>query len=529
MFLDDGIGGHSNYGEALRSSNFVRDTFYEFGFLIAEEKCQWLPIKVVTWLGYVLDFSQSKVFKTEERIAMIEKSIESLMYQLSIGRFNTVKVKVLASLVGRLISLQYVFGNVVRMKTRDMYNCIITRASWNAPVLVSDAAIHEITFWKENVRKLNVPGRALNRDETCNVRVYCDASAVGYGGYLEMIDVHTLYQESELNTLGSIMLSPDVDSAVLKGSSLRPPELVNESLELGNESLELGITSGRKQTYDSPPEVGEGSDSQLVAQSEVLINVRSDFSDEVTGSWLPEEQGKSSTWREAEAVHRFMRSKAEFLRNKNVKVFSDNKNVKSILLNGSRKMDIQKIALNINGICENNNIRICPEWIPREMNELSDYLSRCHDSDDWSISDSWFSYLDSVWGRHTVDRFSSHFNNHCHRFNSRWWVPGTEGIDAFKQEWRNENNWLVPPPKLVNECLSKIENEQASCTLIAPMWQSAPFWPCLFSTGGCFKQFIREVKQLPKIGLICIGKGNNGVFSSDPMPFYMLALKIRFK
>ena len=78
------------------------------------------------------------------------------------------------------------------MTTRDMYNCI-THASWNAPVLVTDAAIHEIMFLKENVRKLNVPGRALNENETCNVQVYCDASAFWYGGYLEMRDVNTLY------------------------------------------------------------------------------------------------------------------------------------------------------------------------------------------------------------------------------------------------------------------------------------------------------------------------------------------------
>ena len=62
-----------------------------------------------------------------------------------------------------------------------------------------------------------------------------------------------MIQESALNSLGTIMLSPDVESAISEGSSLIPTEL-------GNESLELGISSGRKLTYDSPPEVGEGSD-----------------------------------------------------------------------------------------------------------------------------------------------------------------------------------------------------------------------------------------------------------------------------
>ena len=66
-----------------------------------------------------------------------------------------------------------------------------------------------------------------------------------------MRDVITLYQDSELNSLGTIMLSPDEDNATSEGSSLIPPELGNETLEFGNESLKLRITSGRKLTYDS--------------------------------------------------------------------------------------------------------------------------------------------------------------------------------------------------------------------------------------------------------------------------------------
>ena len=55
---------------------------------------------------------------------------------------------------------------------------------------------------------------------------------------------------------------------------------------------------------------------------------------EITGSWSRSERLKSSTWREVEAVRRVMFFNAGLLERKKVKVYSDNKNVKSILLKG---------------------------------------------------------------------------------------------------------------------------------------------------------------------------------------------------
>ena len=105
----------------------------------------------------------------------------------------------------------------------------------------------------------------------------------------------------------------------------------------------------------------------------------------MVGSWSKYEQNLSSTWCEAEAISNS--TNVEVLRNLNVKLYSDNKNVKSVLLNGSRIENIHSIAADLNTFCEKEKIVICPEWIPREENELSDHLSRYHDSDDWVISE----------------------------------------------------------------------------------------------------------------------------------------------
>lgn len=45
MVLDDGIGGHRDYINALELSQFVKTTLLKFGFLLAE-KCNWLPANV---------------------------------------------------------------------------------------------------------------------------------------------------------------------------------------------------------------------------------------------------------------------------------------------------------------------------------------------------------------------------------------------------------------------------------------------------------------------------------------------------
>ena len=61
------------------------------------------------------------------------------------------------------------------------------------------------------------------------------------------------------------------------------------------------------------------------------------------------------------------------------------------------------------------NIHLKSEWIPRERNELADYISHIIDNDDWVLDPAIFAALDDLWGPHTVDGFSSHYNAQVHR------------------------------------------------------------------------------------------------------------------
>lgn len=60
MFLDDGIGGKETFSEAMESSVFVKQSLIDFGFLLANDKCNWLPKRKADWLGYSIDFELKK-------------------------------------------------------------------------------------------------------------------------------------------------------------------------------------------------------------------------------------------------------------------------------------------------------------------------------------------------------------------------------------------------------------------------------------------------------------------------------------
>ena len=82
---------------------------------------------------------------------------------------------------------------------------------------------------------------------------------------------------------------------------------------------------------------------------------------------------------------------------------TDKQNVVRIVQCGSKKFAIQPKF----SACVSNNIRTEPEWIPREQSELADYYSRIVDYNDWMLNPSFFSWLDALWGPHTVDQFAN--------------------------------------------------------------------------------------------------------------------------
>ena len=119
---------------------------------------------------------QNLLFITDERIQRLLRRIDSILKTLENQKIPLIHVKSLANVVGQIISLQSVVGNKVRLMTRGLFACINTRASWNAPVLVTQGGINELHFWKNNIEKLNEIGKHIKDECLGFYSVYLDAS-----------------------------------------------------------------------------------------------------------------------------------------------------------------------------------------------------------------------------------------------------------------------------------------------------------------------------------------------------------------
>ena len=130
------------------------------------------------------------------------------------------------------------------------------------------------------------------------------------------------------------------------------------------------------------------------------------------------------------------------------------------------------------------------EWIPRTENEAADYLSKIVDFDDWSVEESYFRAVDSVWGPFTVDCFANSVNAKVSRFYSLFYQPGSLGVDSLAFDWGRENCWLVPPVYLIPRVLLHFLYCQSHGVLVVPFWPSSLFWPYLINQHGVFRNFV---------------------------------------
>ena len=246
-------------------------------------------------------------------------------------------------------------------------------------------------------------------------------------------------------------------------------------------------------------------------------------------NWSDFEKAQSSTFRELLAVSLSVKAFVESLRAQTVTWFTDNQNVVRIVNSGSKTPALQELAMDIHRSCLLSAINIDMQWIPRDLNSAADDISNFIDYDDYTINDTVFSALDDLWGPHTCDRFACSYNAKVQCFNSRFYQPGSSGVNAFSQDWSHHNNWLCPPVYLTCKVIKHMELCCAQGTLIVPLWKSAHFWPILCSDGFHWSTFIHDWVILPNFpNLFIRGKAKNSIFGSKPLAFVSLALHLDF-
>ena len=211
------------------------------------------------------------------------------------------------------------------------------------------------------------------------------------------------------------------------------------------------------------------------------------------GKFTPHESHLSSTYRELLAVKLVLQSYGAILTNQAIQINIDNFNATRILTIGSSKPHLQRLAIEIFNYCLSYNIKLIPEWTPRELNRCADYYSKIKDTDSWGIDRETFEFINSQYGDFTVDRFADDRNKKLPTFNSRYYCPGTSHVNTFTANWSGENNWLSPPISLIGSAIRHLKLCKGVGTLLVPVWESSYYWPIIFPNGLHAAEFVKGI------------------------------------
>jgi hypothetical protein len=122
-------------------------------------------------------------------------------------------------------------------------------------------------------------------------------------------------------------------------------------------------------------------------------------------------------------------------------------------------------------LIDTNNISVRARYIRSAANVCAERLSCETDKDDRQLNLRIFTYLDSLWGSHSIDMFATQGNSQLPRYNSRLRDPTSEAVECLHlpyKHWTAETNRCNPPWTLLRDLVQKLRQFGAEATVIAP-------------------------------------------------------------
>ena len=190
------------------------------------------------------------------------------------------------------------------------------------------------------------------------------------------------------------------------------------------------------------------------------------------GYWNKCLQYCSSNHRELLAILMGLRSFETFIMGKSLHILSDNISAVAYLNHlGGPSKDLTDIASAIWEFAMTRDIDLRASHLAGRLNQDADQLSRLPCHYEWQLHRGIFNILEEKWGPHSIDHFATLANTQLPLYNSRYYDPGSSGVDALsQQDWGQHNNYVNAPFRLIPGILQLLKQQQADATLISPVW-----------------------------------------------------------
>lgn len=199
--------------------------------------------------------------------------------------------------------------------------------------------------------------------------------------------------------------------------------------------------------------------------------------------WSSDESRRHSNVRELDAVLRGLQVFRDQLRHRRVRLESDNSTAVSYVRRwGGRSPALERLAEQVCVQACQLGLQLEAVHIPGQDNAEADAASRGTQHAEWSLKEVVVRRLVERWGPFDVDRFASSERHVCDKYNSRWPDRRASATDAFTQDWGEAQlNLAVPPFALVARAIRHAQECRAKVVLVVPKWESAPWWPVLWT------------------------------------------------
>ena len=427
IFIDDGRVSGSSLETTKEHFKYTLEVLCKAGWQVSWPKTDKPEdaSRRKEYLGFVIDTDQMRVFLTEDKKSTVANSIKSLLHQP--GR--AIKSKALAKTLGLMISLEPALGNF--------------------PLTFARLAYHEL---EQSVEKFGWKGHLTISQEA-----------------LRSLETFL----SRLNEFDGAMIKTAA-TAISVISIIGPPNDYLKTKTIPNHVKNL------------PKEIwcGDASDAAVCAYS---INTGKETY--FIGKLQPDECKLSSGGRELITVKKALKAQSLSCgpRKENTLLYwlTDSTNLVTFLTKGSTKPAIQAIVIEVLSLARALNCTLQPIHLLRDDPRIAiaDAGSKAPDTDDWSIDQASFAWLNKELGPFTIDCFADESNKKVCRFFSNFLCPSGLGIDAFSHSWDQENCWICPPVKSILSVIKKLSIVKGRGVLIVPKWTTASFWPFLFPDG----------------------------------------------
>ena len=201
QFLDDGMGGHSSFVEAVRERNRFYNLLHGLGFRLSVKSSP-LPEQTKVFLGMVVH-TGGPVCTFHVPSDKIEK-LQALMAEAT-GDLSTWTMRKLAKITGKLLSMSLAVP-MTRLMSRSLYECMHANSeqAWDDLIGASVEAEREMRWMIGAIVPFNASGFPIwVRSEVADYDITADASPVA-GGFIIAEAV-----ENRIRMMATVLFRPE--------------------------------------------------------------------------------------------------------------------------------------------------------------------------------------------------------------------------------------------------------------------------------------------------------------------------------